>query len=50
VLTVSVVVPEPVSEDGLKPAIDTPEGMPPSLSAEKLTVPEKPLIGVRVTV
>src|SRR5262245_56160482 len=51
VLTVSVDDPDPpVTVAGEKPPSDTPVGIPPSLSATRVTVPLKLLTGVTVTV
>ena len=51
VLTVSVDDPDPPAiVGGEKPPSDTPVGIPPSLSAERVTVPLKFLTGVTVTV
>src|SRR5215813_643996 len=47
---VSVVVPGPTIDDGLKPPLVIPLGNPDSLPTEKLTAPAKPLFEVTVTV
>ena len=50
VFMVSVEEPDPGSVAGLNPPLVTPAGNPPSLSAERVTVPANPLRGVTVTV
>jgi hypothetical protein len=47
---VSVEEPDPWIVAGLNPPLETPEGNPPSLSTDRVTVPEKPVRGVTVTV